>query len=473
MKSFKRRTWSWESVAVGILMLFMIGNGMISAKTEKPGAILVLQKKDGQTIKGELLSVNNGMLNLLIYENASKVDVHINELRSLRIEKKGAFFKGLLIGSLTGAATGALVGLINGNDKPGFLSWTAGEKALLFGFCLGVVGGISGGIVGAFKGTDESIQIEGLRPGKLALVEAKLASRARYRSFSAAEPLIAPLPEPLPTPPQVSELPAQVFASSLPPTRRPISRWHISIIPGVFYSQGTSKLRKVIKNVGFGNTSVYSAYWLLGFNPGGMYEYPTKDSSSHFVWKDIRVEYSLTPRLALGLVYTPLGEHSITGWKYMERKISLFGGWEDNGVFLYNRFRERAYFLTAAYMPLPDTFLEKSMLKLGAGIGFASINAAFSEETENFPRNVDKRELNRRVLSLTAFAEVDHFFGRHFSLGFNLDYKYVPFHTDAFRLATTYTYYSTHVTEMVPVDVPEFHMNLGGFGAGVNFGFHF
>jgi hypothetical protein len=181
-----------KSVAVGILMLFMIGNGVISARTEKPGAILVVQKKDGQTIKGELLSVQNGMLNLLIYENATKVDVHLNEVRSLSIEKKGAFLKGLGIGVLSGAVTGALLGFLSGDDKPenmwAIFSLSAGQKALVGGICLGVVGGAVGGIAGALKGANESITLDGMSPEKLGRVEAKLASRARYRSLPITEP---------------------------------------------------------------------------------------------------------------------------------------------------------------------------------------------------------------------------------------------------------------------------------------------
>ena len=182
-----------KSVAVGILMLFLIGNGVISARTEKPGAILVVQKKDGQTIKGELLSVKNGMLNLLIYENATKVDVHLNEVRSLGIEKKGSFLKGLGTGVLWGAVTGALLGFLSGDDKPesmwDIFSFSAGQKALVGGIFFGVVGGAVGGIAGALKGADESIIIpDVISPEKLGRVEAKLASRARYRSVPITEP---------------------------------------------------------------------------------------------------------------------------------------------------------------------------------------------------------------------------------------------------------------------------------------------
>ena len=183
------KTGTRKSVVTGFFVLFMIGAGVTAAQTEKPGAILAVQKKDGQTIKGELLSVKNGMLNLLIYENATKVDVHLNEVRSLSIKKKGSFLKGLGIGVLSGAATGALLGFLSGDDKPTtFFPLSAGQKALVGGIFFGVVGGAVGGIAGALKGADESITLDGMSPEKLGRVEAKLASRARYRSVPITEP---------------------------------------------------------------------------------------------------------------------------------------------------------------------------------------------------------------------------------------------------------------------------------------------
>jgi hypothetical protein len=196
MKIFKRQLSNREIMVVGILMLFMSGNGMISAKAEKPGAMLVVQKKDGQTIKGELLTVKNGTLNLLIYENASKVDVLLNELSSLHIEKKSAFLKGLKIGVLSGAATGALLGMLMGEDIGGGRSSFSMGMALWSGISFGGVGGAIGGIAGALKGIDKSITLDGMSPEKLRRVEAKLSSQARYRPDPTAELQKASLQEP-------------------------------------------------------------------------------------------------------------------------------------------------------------------------------------------------------------------------------------------------------------------------------------
>ena len=427
----------------GILVFFLIGSGIVFARAEKREAMLFVQKKDGQTVKGELLTVRKGILELLLHESADKAYVRLDELRSLRIEKKGhgaSPFSGIFLGGGAGAAS------------------------------------VSG----------DSIQIDGLAPEKLKLVEAKLDSRARFRSLPVAEPLIAPLPEPIPATLQVNGHPTLGSPTSAPAERGVTHRWHISVIPGIFYSQGGSKLASVIKKVGFGDRCTYSKSWNFftgNYDPGGVAEYPTKDPASHFVLKDIRIEYSLTPKLMLGLAYSPLGrktayepfgKHRISGFKYMESIDKFLDDWSDKGVHLYCGFWGNAYFMTAAFVPFPDAINKKTMFKLGAGVGLGSINSRFLEETGDYPKTiVDAREFNRKVPCLTVFMQLDQLIGRHLSLGLNLDFKYVPFHVDAFKLTVPYTFYSTHETVMVAADIPGFNMNIGGFGAGISLGIHY
>jgi hypothetical protein len=191
MKTIKKQTWRRKGATLGILIFLLTGNGILFAKKEKPGATIVVQKMDGQTIRGELLEARNGTLNLLIYENATKVNIRLDELNSLRIEKKNAFLKGLGIGILVGAAAGAIGGFLSGDDKASgqwdIFNFTAGEKAIGFGVSLGAIGGAIGGVVGAMKGTDKSITLIGLSPEKLRRVKAKLASLARYKPDPIAE----------------------------------------------------------------------------------------------------------------------------------------------------------------------------------------------------------------------------------------------------------------------------------------------
>jgi len=180
-----KQTWRRKGAALGILIFLLTGNGNLFAKKENPGATIVVKKMDGQTSKGELLEVKNGTLTLLIYESAAKVYIRLDELNSLRIEKKGAFLKSLGIGILVGAAAGALGGFLSGDDEPSnpwdIFAYSAGEKALVFGVSLGAVGGVVGGGIGAVKGIDKKITLHDLSPEKLRLIESKLVSRARYK----------------------------------------------------------------------------------------------------------------------------------------------------------------------------------------------------------------------------------------------------------------------------------------------------
>jgi hypothetical protein len=56
--------------------------------------------------------------------------------------------QGAAIGALIGFASGGLMGLASGDDPPGFLAFTAGEKALILGVGLAVPGLVIGALVG-------------------------------------------------------------------------------------------------------------------------------------------------------------------------------------------------------------------------------------------------------------------------------------------------------------------------------------
>lgn len=75
-----------------------------------------------------------------------------SNLEMVRVRRKGATGRSILIGALIGFATGAAIGLADGDDENrGFCIFclTAGEKALVFGAGGGLLGGITGAIIGA------------------------------------------------------------------------------------------------------------------------------------------------------------------------------------------------------------------------------------------------------------------------------------------------------------------------------------
>ena len=112
----------------------------------------------GKVYKNFLVQVNDS--NVLMSENPypySKVPdggsmklITYNEIDHIKIKRKGAVGRGILAGGLTGFGVGVIIGFIEGDDEPDtWFSYSAGEKAILYGTGLGITGGIIGAVIGA------------------------------------------------------------------------------------------------------------------------------------------------------------------------------------------------------------------------------------------------------------------------------------------------------------------------------------
>ena len=111
------------------------------------------------TIKGALYEVNDS--SILVSNSFRKNDystgkfnvttINFNNINLVKIRQNNSLRKGALIGSITGFVVGALIGLISGDDPPGFLSFSAGEKALMYGFPMAIGGTGLGELVGSIR----------------------------------------------------------------------------------------------------------------------------------------------------------------------------------------------------------------------------------------------------------------------------------------------------------------------------------
>ena len=85
------------------------------------------------------------------------VQLHINNIESIRTRRKNRVGKGVLIGAISGFAVGGLIGLISGDDPPCdshsliCIRYTAGEKAILAGIPLSIGGAGIGALIGSVK----------------------------------------------------------------------------------------------------------------------------------------------------------------------------------------------------------------------------------------------------------------------------------------------------------------------------------
>jgi hypothetical protein len=164
------------SLLVVFSLLGLTGNLLAG---ERRGAILVVQKKDGTQVKGELIAVKQNSILLLGSSSGTDISIDVPDITTITIIKKSRALSGLGLGLLIGGGAGAGIGFASGNDRPGFFSFTAGEKAALFGGALAVTGGVIGLIAGASAGTDHIIQIEGKNTSTVEAVLSSLKPKAR------------------------------------------------------------------------------------------------------------------------------------------------------------------------------------------------------------------------------------------------------------------------------------------------------
>jgi hypothetical protein len=168
------------SLLVAFSLLGLTGNLLAG---ERRGAMLVVQKKDGTQVEGELIAVKQNSILLLGSSSGTDVSIDVPDIKTIKIIKKSRALSGLGIGILIGGGVGACLGFALGDDPPHIVSFTAGQKALVLGGALGVAGGLIGLIAGSSTGTNQTIQIEGKDTSTVQAVLRSLKPKARTPGF--------------------------------------------------------------------------------------------------------------------------------------------------------------------------------------------------------------------------------------------------------------------------------------------------
>jgi hypothetical protein len=165
-------------VSLLLVVSLMILSANLYAK-ERRGAILIITKKNGQQIEGELITVKKD--SLLLFTGVD-VSVDISEIKVIKIVKKSRVLQGIGLGLLIGAGTGALLGFMEG-DRPSQFFHKAEERALVGGIYLGAIGLLVGGTLGFASGIDKTILVEGRHPSSIESILKKLRKKARIRDY--------------------------------------------------------------------------------------------------------------------------------------------------------------------------------------------------------------------------------------------------------------------------------------------------
>jgi hypothetical protein len=145
---------------------------------ERRGTQLVISKRDGVVVQGELLAVKEENLIIMDESTPGGVTVSLRDARLVKVVKQGKAGPILgfaLLGGFVGGATGYAVG--SGHD--GFLSDIDKVAGGAIGAGIGIV---AGGLVGIVAGSNKTFTIANADPASIRNVIDHLRPLARDRS---------------------------------------------------------------------------------------------------------------------------------------------------------------------------------------------------------------------------------------------------------------------------------------------------
>lgn len=239
------------------------------------------------------------------------------------------------------------------------------------------------------------------------------------------------------------------------------SRFHLAVETGYFAAQSSSDMAEYMRESGFGDTEYYTS--------GGLTEPWFQDAreltseifrENYLPIKNIKASFSLNRTIDVGFSYSNLGKWSILGFRSLEMATDIFGFLDSLGPFLSWHLSGHAYFLSAAWKFLQSTSHKGYYLDLGIGLGLSKFDSEFYSETL-------VHTSSQISPALMTFLEGNIFILRNLSLGLHAEYKYVPFTMESFGLELPWE------KGTLSVDFPSKKVDLGGFGYGINVGFHF
>ena len=147
---------------------------------ERRGAKLIITKKDGQLIEGELITVKPTSI-LLLNTEGKDVSASVEEILIIRVVKKSKFLLGASIGGFIGGVVGALLFLASEEESDvAFMPFAVYSPQAILG---GVYGAILGGTISAVAVKDKTIQIEGMTDTQIQETLEKLRKKARVRDY--------------------------------------------------------------------------------------------------------------------------------------------------------------------------------------------------------------------------------------------------------------------------------------------------
>ena len=173
-----------------VFLVFALYSNLFA--NEKKGAEILIQRIDGEKVRGELIAVKQNSLLLKERNSGADVTEAVGEIRTITVVKKSKVLEqggmGLLIGGAVGVATctfalyfGTVIGI----------AWETYEGTEIFvNYALpygllggGIIGALIGVVTGASAGKDETLQMEGKSETEIRGILENLRKKARIPDF--------------------------------------------------------------------------------------------------------------------------------------------------------------------------------------------------------------------------------------------------------------------------------------------------
>ena len=141
---------------------------------KKKGANLIIQKKAGQSVRGELIAVKQNSLLLKDRDSGADVTVDIEDVSVIRIVRKTKYGIGYIMGMVAGIAVVSAINI----ESIGWIDF----RPAMFGIAGALVGGIIGSVISVILGKDVTIQFSGKSDSEIQEILEKLRKKARVRN---------------------------------------------------------------------------------------------------------------------------------------------------------------------------------------------------------------------------------------------------------------------------------------------------
>lgn len=125
---------------------------LAAAQIEPGGKVRVSVRKEGsgagmERLTGIVVALEGGALALDV-RGKGAVLVSYGDILGIEASRGRSKLRGMGRGVLIAAGVGAIAGLVQGDDPPGFMAFSATDKAMIFGVLAVPVGAVIGAVVG-------------------------------------------------------------------------------------------------------------------------------------------------------------------------------------------------------------------------------------------------------------------------------------------------------------------------------------